>query len=217
MMTSRSSGSLLAALLLGLLCRLAVADSGEAAFQRHYARSRALFSAQKYEACITELKAAYKLRQLPRLLLNMGQAYRKLGRAREALAHYELYLQVDPDPRPEVREEVIGYIEKTRAMLAAAEPGAGAAMSPQGESEHPRPGLLPQPPQKNQADEAVRPLPPAGPASRPQRRPGQPVYKKWWFWTALSGVLATGITAGVVAATLPGDQGSAPPTMGEVF
>ena len=49
-------------------------------------------------AAIEAFQRAYDLRQLPRLLLNIGQAHRKLGHAREALESYRLYLRAEPSP-----------------------------------------------------------------------------------------------------------------------
>lgn len=166
-------------------------QGGDDAFQVRYDRSRALYQEGRYEECISELQAAYRLRQLPRLLLNIGHAYRKLGRAREALSHYQLYLQVEADPRPEIRADVERGMAQARALLQATEPTAprGPGAPPPATS----PGV--------QAAPALtfRPQVPTAPAPAPQ-----PVYKKWWFWTALGGaaVVAAGVTAGVTVSVL---------------
>jgi hypothetical protein len=93
----------------------------EAEFERQYKRGVALYKAEKYQEAVEALQAAYAIKQLPRLLLNLGQAHRKLGHAREALGYYEFYLRVEPNPRPEIKTELDGYIAQTRAMLDAAE------------------------------------------------------------------------------------------------
>src|SRR5205823_2127459 len=80
-----------------------------------------LYKAEEFEDAIKEFQAAYALRQLPKLLLNIAQAHRKLGRAKEALGFYEFYLRVEPSPKAELKAELEAYITQTRAMLAAAE------------------------------------------------------------------------------------------------
>lgn len=110
--------------LLALLARSelepAWADENED-FRRHYEQAIGLYDRGKYEESIAAFQKAYALRQLPRLLLNLGQLYRKLGRAREALGYYELYLRVEPNPEPKLKVELDQYIQQTRAMLEAAQ------------------------------------------------------------------------------------------------
>ncbi len=86
-----------------------------------YRRAVDLYSAGQYEDSIKGLLTAYAIRPLPRLLLNIGQAYRKLGRGREALAYYEFYLRVETAPKPEIRAELEGYIVQAKAMIETAE------------------------------------------------------------------------------------------------
>lgn len=84
---------------------------------QHYKRAIAFYENKDYPRAIREFQAAYKVRQLPRILLNIGQVYRKLGMASTALKFYEHYLRVDPQPKPEIKSEVDRYIAQTRAML----------------------------------------------------------------------------------------------------
>lgn len=83
----------------------------------HYKRAITFYENKDYPRAIREFQAAYKVRQLPRILLNIGQVYRKLGMASTALKFYEHYLRVDPQPKPEIKTEVDRYIAQTRAML----------------------------------------------------------------------------------------------------
>lgn len=84
---------------------------------QHYKRALAYYEGKDYPRAIREFQAAYKVRQLPRILLNIGQVYRKLGMASTALKFYEHYLRVEPQPKPEIKAEVDRYIAQTRAML----------------------------------------------------------------------------------------------------
>lgn len=106
--------------LLLLLQRSAWADE-EQEFRQHYEQALSLYEQRDYQAALGEWQKAYAIRQLPRLLLNLGQTYRKLGRAREALGYYELYLRVEPNPEPQLKAELDQYIVQTRVMLKEAE------------------------------------------------------------------------------------------------
>lgn len=106
---------LLLGLLLGSFERTALAKGDLA--EQHYSKGLAFYESKDYPSAIREFQAAYKIRQLPRILLNIGQVYRKLGMASTALKFYEHYLRVDPKVKPELRAEVDRYIAMTRAML----------------------------------------------------------------------------------------------------
>lgn len=174
-------------------------------FEAHFRRATEAYDARDYEGAIRELKAAYVLRQHPRLLLNLGQAYRSLGHARQALAHYEMYLSAEPNPQPELRAELERYIRQTRAMLEAARQLARTtndrndtepdrlAQEGQPASGGEQPRLADDRRQKRGALVLTDP-PPARPTGV------VPIYRRWWFWTALGAVAAGGVTAGVLAA-----------------
>lgn len=84
---------------------------------QHYKRALKYYESKDYPHAIKEFQAAYRVRQLPRILLNIGQVYRKLGMASTALKFYEHYLRVEPNPKPEIKAEVDRYIAQTHAML----------------------------------------------------------------------------------------------------
>lgn len=90
-------------------------------FRKHYDRAIAYYEKGAYENALTEYQMAYAIKQLPKLLLNIGQLHRKLGHAKDALGYYELYLRVEPNPEPQLKAELDRYIQQTRAMLDAAE------------------------------------------------------------------------------------------------
>lgn len=84
---------------------------------QHYKRALKYYDSKDYPNAIKEFQAAYRVRQLPKILLNIGQVYRKLGMASTALKFYKHYLRVEPNPRPEIKSEVDRYIAQTEAML----------------------------------------------------------------------------------------------------
>ena len=66
---------------------------------QHYKRAPKAYETKEYPLAIREFQAAYRARQLPRILLLIGQVYRKLGMASTALKFYQHYLRVDPQPQ----------------------------------------------------------------------------------------------------------------------
>ena len=107
---------LLRVVLLGLIL-LGTGSARADVAELQYKRGIAYYEAKDYPRAIKAFQSAYKARQLPRILLNIGQVYRKLGMASTALKFYEHYLRVDPKVKPELRAEVDRYIAMTRAML----------------------------------------------------------------------------------------------------
>ncbi len=98
---------------LGLTASPVFADRAD----QYYKRALKDYENKDYPSAIREFQAAYRVRQLPKILLNIGQVYRKLGMASTALKFYEHYLRVEPNPKPEIKAEVDRYIAQTRAML----------------------------------------------------------------------------------------------------
>lgn len=173
--------------------RSAHADS----FDRHYRRGLALYQQKDYAGAVTEMSAAYEERQLPRILLNIGQAYRKQGKAREALTYYERYLKAEPDAPPALQAEIQTYIAQSQALLEATN-----RQDAQDRAGEPAPTgwnrdsgqLLPEYAEKLRLEQSNR-----------------PIYKKPWFWAVIGGsaaaVIAIGVGVGVGVAKsreLPG-------------
>lgn len=223
MMTSRSSISLLSLLLLcsalqvgwarrpaGAPAPGAPAALGDRAFEQHLERGMNLYKQGEYAEAIRELHAAYAIRQMPRLLLNLGQAHRKLGHAREALGFYEMYLKIEPEPRPELKQELDRYIAQARTMIQAAE-RTRAELGQSAEDPHPAPPAeRPQAPGVPAAALSAAAPAAATPGTRPALQlapvgppPAKgmakaPLHRQWWLWTAVGAVVAGGVVTGAV-------------------
>jgi hypothetical protein len=166
-------------------------------FEHVYQLGVRFYKQGQYEPALALLREAYHLRPLPRLLFNLGQAYRKLARRDEARDCFELFLRTEPQLAPAVQQEVEQYLRElgqpTAADAAAVPPGIctrGEAIAP--------PRAVPPPPP---------PPPPvalgwtaaAAPPSPPP--PECVLCRRWWLWTALGTVVAGGIIAGIVLGT----------------
>ena len=165
-MTSFASSSrwlrlaVLVGALLAAVARPSHADPARE-FRQHYEAALRLYDGGQFEGAIKEFQAAYALKQLPRLLLNIGQAHRKLGHARDALGFYEFYLRVEPNPKPEIKAELTTYIAQTRMLLDAAE-----RMRAEQKGE-PAPGTEPAPGAVSPSSGGLIPPSPPAPATSP--------------------------------------------------
>ncbi len=124
----------LIAVLLGLAespARAIALDDGcinDPVCRQHYDTALELFQDGRYEAALSEFQAGYAQRQMPWLLVNIGRTLHRLGRLKEAIAHYERYQQSDLGTDPETSQKAREYLAQARLLLAQA-PKAGSADS----------------------------------------------------------------------------------------
>lgn len=127
------------------------------------------------EAC-TQYAIAYRLVPHPDLLFNIGQCSRKGKKYGQALESYKAYLRTSEPDAPN-REAALRHISEVNAELARAQAMPENAQAPPG---------------------AVAPLLPAAApavALSSQESEAAPLYKRWWFWTAIGAVAAGTATA----------------------
>ncbi len=89
-------------------------------FRQHYDHGMRLYQEGQLESAIEEFKAAYAVKQLPRLLYNMARAHFQLGHSQEALDLYQQYLAIEPNPPVEIHTKVQENMAQAQAMLDAA-------------------------------------------------------------------------------------------------
>ena len=106
--------------LLGAAPLPAQPDGDRQAARRALREGNRLFDEGQYEAALACYQDAYARVPAPKLLFNIGQAYRNLRRDGEALAAYERFLAEDRAAAPELRREADGHAEALRRALAAA-------------------------------------------------------------------------------------------------
>lgn len=167
---------------------------------QHLAKARGLYQAGSYAAAITEMKAAYAINPLPRILCNLAKAYRKNGQLKDAAEHFDLCLRTDPQLSPQERAEFSTQLEQLRTVLAPPplqkpDPPRPEPLSPLGPTaSSQKPEVQPDPPQVGTGGSA---------GATPVAEPTRPIYKRAWFWGVIGGVAAAGIiaTAVGVAAT----------------
>jgi tetratricopeptide (TPR) repeat protein len=183
-------GLVLAPALLGV----AHAEDAEAG-RRLFKKGQDLLQANDYRAAAHAFEAGYAAAPRVGFLLNIGNCYRKLGELSRAREFYWRFLDAAPKEHPS-RPAVMDYL---RAMEQIEADGVSVDAASGAHAAHAPPATV------RPAAKAKVPAwtPPDATApgltvieERPIEKP--PLYKRWWFWTALGGVVAAGATAFVL-------------------
>jgi tetratricopeptide (TPR) repeat protein len=151
----------------------------DAACRQHSDEGHKLYSDRKYSEALTEFQRAFDSKPEPRLLLNIGRTLFRLGRPRAALRAYEQYQKVAPAD-PDTQNKLERYIAEAKIAVEAEKEAA--------------------PPDEKNPDQVANPNPQTNPpgVTPPPAEEKKPVYKKWWFWTAIGGAaVAVGLGVGL--------------------
>lgn len=119
-----TTASLSLAALLLLAGGVARADDEERA-RAHFEAGRVQYNLGDYKAAVHEFAAGYRLVPRPEFLVNLGQAYRRLGELERAREMYERFLaDAPPDDhaRPQVRVLIAEVNRELARVRAAAAP-----------------------------------------------------------------------------------------------
>lgn len=191
--------------LLALLTRAALAEPPRPAptpeqltlAREHFEAGRALYQLRNFPDAAREFRAGYELSSRPEFLINLGQAYRMLGRLDDARAQFRRYLDDAPHHAARQRaEELLAMTEREIAAQKKGTPPPPAA---------PDYTLLPPLPA-----EAIRePPPPAPPPPQivyapppqlvyaPPPKPRKTGIRKWWWTIPLAAVVTAGLVVGI--------------------
>ncbi len=188
-MTAPLSRLLAVCVLLLAFVRVAHAeDASERTSKRHYDRGQKLFNLQKFDEALEQYQKAFDAKPLPAFLFLIGQCHRNLGDYDAAIFSYKRYLKLEPEAENrEQVEELIEELEQKKAEGDTERLGLGKRKKPKDKDEEP---------------------PPENPE-------GAPVYKKWWFWTAVGAVAVVG-GVGIYYATKSGGGGSPMTDLGNI-
>jgi tetratricopeptide (TPR) repeat protein len=133
-----------------------------------YRRATQHYELGEYQKALDDFKEAYRNRPDPALLFNIGQCYRQLGDAAQALREYRVYLLKDPDGPN--REDVLELINK---LVEEADAKTTSEAENDDAREAPAPVVAPAP------IAVAPPPPPLVPPAIPDRSP-----PKWLSFTA---------------------------------
>jgi hypothetical protein len=104
-------------LVMALITVAAGRAAAEESFSDHYDRAVTFAQNDQHDEALKELQAAYRVRQLPKLLYEMARAHHRLGNAKEAVDHYQRYLVADPTPDPAMRADSEAQIAALKRFL----------------------------------------------------------------------------------------------------
>ena len=165
----------------------------------HHEQGRRQFGQGQYEGAIASYRKAYELKADPSYLLDIAEAYRALDVPERAVFFYNRYLSAHPNPpnRFEVEAEVARLKrrlppEVAVAPAAATSPSPGVPLSTRGQA-------LPPGAAAGMGSDV-------GLAARPVRDDQRPLVGRWWFWTAIGALAATGATVAILSSSRGGDE-----------
>jgi tetratricopeptide (TPR) repeat protein len=155
---------------------------------------------QDFGAALDALESAYALRPSAAILYNMAQACREAGAEKEAMGLYEQAARRTPDSL--LRAEATRRLTELRRKQARAEDQR--LLAEQQELLKTQQAMLQEQQRLLAEQRAAAALVPPSPA-KPPKQP-DPVYKRWWFWTALGGAAAAvAVVSGALAYSFPRD------------
>jgi tetratricopeptide (TPR) repeat protein len=161
------------------------------------------YNLAEYEQALESFKSAYRELEDPSFLFNIAQCYRQVGDKAQAVRFYRTFLR--EVPAVENLEEVKQLIARLEAEIA--EEQKAKSSPPQGVIEHPaesRPAAI-------KSGTSAATTVPAVSTAKLAITPKQPVYKRWWLWAAVVGVVAAGAAVGLAVAYTTPNNATRPP------
>lgn len=163
----------------------------------YVARAAQRFQQGAYLLVVEDLQKAYAMEPRPLFLFNLGQAYRRAQRPREAIDCYQRFL--DAAPSHELVPEARGYLTDMKLLLIEQQRAELAQQALALEQQRAEAQLRAERTRAEaQAAELQAQLQAQAKAQR--ERADRPFYKKSWFW----GVTGTVLAVGIVGAALGG-------------
>jgi tetratricopeptide (TPR) repeat protein len=179
--------------------------------RRHFRTGTELYAKGKMQEALVEFEKANELKPDPALLFDLGMTHRSLGHDEVALKFFHQYLDAAPyapnreevESRIKVIEEELARRETERkraeSTLAAAGARAAEAEEAQRVARELAASAAEQAARAEEAQRAAREAE-ARVAHILKAQKAEPLYRKWWLWTIVGGVVAAGaVTAGVLA------------------
>jgi tetratricopeptide (TPR) repeat protein len=179
----------------------AAGDDSNAA-KRLFVSGSKHFDLGEYDQALTDFKEAYRLREDPVFLYNIAQCHRLLKHHEDALRAYKTYLRRAPDSpvRGEVEQRIVALQEVVEKQNRAATMPpdrvlGGTRNEPATTGPATTTPLATTPATATPATSSDAGASGALTATAPPR--SKPVYKKWWFWTAIGAVVVVGVGVGL--------------------
>jgi len=195
--------------------------------RQHYQAGTAAFNLGDFAKAVIEYKAAYTAKQDPTFLYNIAQAARLAGDLQTALFFYKSFLRNMPNApnKQEVRDRISSLEtqiqEQRRPPNEPAPPGNLETRPAHPETTTPpskpeEPPVVEKPAEpKPETTTTVAPKEALHTEPVAEKTEKTPVYKKWWLWTIVGGVVVAGVVVGVTVGVLA-SRDSFNPSLGKV-
>lgn len=185
----------------------------EAAAREHYRKGSSFFDVGRFSEAAHEYEVAYQFKNDPALLFNLGQAYRFSNEYEKAIIAYKSFLRRVPRASNAaiVQTHIANLQELIEKQKRAGTSAPSGTMAPESAVE-PTPPPPAAAPATTTATEPAKTTASTTASSAPDRP--KPLYKKWWLWTVVGGVVVVGLGVGLgVALTHPRTSGSNLPSV----
>lgn len=202
------------------------AENAKQEAKTRYTSAQSHYNLNEFKEALDDFKEAYRLYPDPVFLFNVAQCERQLGDFDEAVKFYRSYLR--NKPKAPNRVEVLRRIDEMQAAADAKKsntdqaPRDSIAPAPSAKPTEPppvahTPAVTPAtPPISSPSPTATtapapKPLPAAVPpaaantradlvtqTTTPAPEESPSVFSRWWFWTGVAAVVATGVGSAVI-------------------
>jgi tetratricopeptide (TPR) repeat protein len=188
------------------------ANADKARAREAYHKATQNFDLGEFNEALELFKEAYRNYEEPSFLFNIAQCYRQMGNKEGALQFYRSYLNKRPDAPN--HDEVLDIIDKLEKSLAEErevlhQPPAGTLAPEKAPPKTaPAPKTVPPPagapaagagapPSRSEPAQAAPVQAAVVSAPPPRQSAREPIYRKWWLWTAVGAVVVLGAGLGV--------------------
>ncbi len=175
-----------------LLPRVAAADD-TASVKRLFVSGSKHFDLGEYRDALSDFKEGFRLNDDPVFLYNIAQCHRLLNENAEAIRSYRVYLRRRPNAPN--RAEVEQKIASLESVMAEQQKAMNAPPNHVLPPDHAANAPTPVEPATTTPPATVTPVVAVTAAPAPNDR--TPVYKKWWLWTIVGGVVVVGVGVGL--------------------
>jgi ribosomal protein S20 len=195
------------------------AEANKSAARAEWRQANVAYNLGHYDEAAKHFEAAYTLVQDSAFLFNVAQSYRMGGKLDQALDRYRAFLRTSSAgaPNRDTAEKLVAEIKRKLDEEKKNGPIATPEAAPAKEAA-PAATLTPPPVEKPVTSPgSAAPLPVSAapipapvdsttvlttvPAAPEPADAGQPIYKKWWFWTGVGAVVVAGTVTAILLAT----------------